>query len=210
MTQGHRVLLALRCRAFSSPLPCRFIPALSQFPLLMADRVTHLLLHTGEPVPATTPLRQALHRPDGQLLRLSRRPAGTLMTRLPALLARLAALTLQLLLRTLARELTTLLTRQRRIRGRRHRTVARGPAQLPLELLDPLPQPGHRLQRPSRPVQRIKQPQHQLASRLPTSHRDRFRLASIHDSKIPSIQKDSCSPPRPQVNAYKPNWWTSS
>ena len=124
------------------------------------------------------------------------------MTRLPALLARLAALTLQLLLRTLARELTTLLTRQRQIRGRRHRTVARGPVQLPLELLDPLLQPGHRLQRLGRLVQRIKQPDHQLAGGLPTSQRDRFRLASIHDCKIPSAEKDSCSQPRHHVNAY--------
>jgi hypothetical protein len=30
MTRGHRSLLRLRCRAFSSPSPCRFIPALSQ------------------------------------------------------------------------------------------------------------------------------------------------------------------------------------
>src|SRR5665648_76979 len=29
MTRGHRDSLRLRCRAFSSPSPCRFIPALS-------------------------------------------------------------------------------------------------------------------------------------------------------------------------------------
>ena len=34
-----------------------------QLPLLMADRLTHLLLAAGEPVPAPAPLRQALHRP---------------------------------------------------------------------------------------------------------------------------------------------------
>ena len=37
MTRGHRVSLALRCRAFSSPLPCRFIPALSDLPLLLVE-----------------------------------------------------------------------------------------------------------------------------------------------------------------------------
>jgi hypothetical protein len=32
MTQGHRDLPDLRCRALSSPTPCRFIPALSSSP----------------------------------------------------------------------------------------------------------------------------------------------------------------------------------
>ncbi|MGB0093021.1 MAG: hypothetical protein WBP81_10880, partial [Solirubrobacteraceae bacterium] len=40
--------------------------------------------------------------------------------------------------------------------------------------------------------------------RLPTSHRDRFRLDPIHDRRIPSIQKESCSPPRHHLNACRP------
>ena len=124
------------------------------------------------------------------------------MTGLPALLARFAPLALQLLLRALPRQLTTLLTRQRRIRRGRHRTVARGAVHLPLELLDPLLQPGHLLHRPSDLIQHVKQPDHQLARRFPASQRDRFRLRSIHDRKIPSTQKESCSPPRHHLNAY--------
>jgi hypothetical protein len=119
------------------------------------------------------------------------------MTRLPTLLARFAPLALQLLLRALPRQLTALLSRQRRIRGRRHRTVARGAVHLPLKLLDPLLQPRHL-------AQRIKQPNNQRPCGLPTSHRDRFRLDPIHDRKIPSIQKESCSPPRHHLNAYVP------
>jgi hypothetical protein len=169
----------------------------------MAHRLTDLLLAAGEPVPAPAPLRQALHRGASQLLGLGRRPAGTLMTGLPALLARLAPLALQLLLRTLPRQLTTLLTRQRQIRRGRHRTVARGAIHLPLELLDPLLQPGHLLHRPRDLIQHVKQPDHQLARRFPASQRDRFRLRSIHNRKIPSAEKESCLPPRHHLNSYK-------
>jgi len=164
---------------------------------------SHLLLAAGEPVPTPAPLRQALHRGASQLLGLGRRPAGTLMTGLPAPLTRFAPLALQLLLRTLPRQLTTLLTRQRQIRRGRHRTVARGAVHLPLELLDPLLQPGHLLHRPRDPIQHVKQPDHQLARRFPASQRDRFRLRSIHDRKIPSAEKESCSPPRLHLNAYE-------
>ena len=122
------------------------------------------------------------------------------MTRLPALTARFAPLALQLPLRALPRQLTALLSRQRRIRRRRHRTVARGAVHLPLKLLEPLLQPSHL-------VQRIKQPDNQRPCRLPTSHRDRFRLDPIHDRRIPSIQKESCSPPRHHLNAcLRPGW----
>jgi hypothetical protein len=124
------------------------------------------------------------------------------MTQLPALLASLPALALQLLLRAVTRQLPTLLTRQRRIRRRRHRTVARGAVHLPLELLDPLLQPRHLLHRPDDLTGHVKQPDHQLARRFPASQRDRFRLRSIHDRNIPSIQKESCSPPRHHLNAY--------
>ena len=160
-----------------------------QLPLLMADWIADAFLAAGELAPAPTPPRHTVKRPGGQLLRLGRRPAGTLMTRLPALTARFAPLALQLLLRALPRQLTALLSRQRRIRRRRHRTVARGAVHLPLKLLEPLLQPSHL-------VQRIKQPDNQRPCRLPTSHRDRFRLDPIHDRRIRSIQKESCSPPR--------------
>jgi hypothetical protein len=45
---------------------------------------------------------------------------------------------------------------------------------------------------------------------LPTSRRDRFRLDPIHDRKIPSIQKESCSPPRHHLNAYFLTWSRSN
>jgi hypothetical protein len=168
----------------------------------MADWIADVFLTAGEPVPAPTPLRQAFHRPDRQLLRPGRRPTGTLMTRLPALLAPLPALALQLLLRALPRQLTALLTRQRRIRGRRHRTVQRRPILLPLKLQHTLPQPGHLINRIGHPIQRVKQPDHELPSGLPAGQRDRFSVRSIHARKIPSIQKDSCSPRRHHLNAY--------
>jgi len=161
----------------------------------MADWIADAFLAAGEPVPAPAPLRQAFHRSDRQLLWLGRRPAATLMTRLSALLAGFAPLALQLLFRALPRQLTALLSRQRQIRRRRHRTVARGAVHLPLKLLDPLLQPRHL-------AQRIKQPDNQRPCGLPTSHRDRFRLDPIHDRKIPSIQKESCSPLRHHLNAY--------
>lgn len=124
------------------------------------------------------------------------------MTRLRALLAPLPALALQLLLRALTRELTTLLTRQRWIRGRRHRTVARRPIQLPLKLQHTLPQPGHLVNRRGYPVQRIKQRDHELARGLPASQCDRFSIRSIHERKIPSAEKEPCSRRRHHVNAY--------
>ena len=125
------------------------------------------------------------------------------MTRLRALIARFAPLALQLLLRALPRELTALLTRQRRIRGRRHRTVQRRPILLPLKLQHTLPQPGHLINRIGHPIQRVKQPDHELPSGLPAGQRDRFSVRSIHARKIPSIQKDSCSPRRHHLNAYQ-------
>jgi hypothetical protein len=161
----------------------------------MSDWIADAFLPAGEPVPAPAPPRQTIKRVGGQLLGLGRRATGTLMTRLPTLLARIAPLALELLFRALPRQLTALLSRQWRIRGRRHRTVARGAVHLPLKLLDPLLQPRHL-------AQRIKQPNNQRPCGLPTSHRDRFRLDPIHDRKIPSIQKESCSPPRHHLNAY--------
>ena len=38
MTRGHRGSLLLRCRALSSPSPCRFIPAHPRFPLPPSQR----------------------------------------------------------------------------------------------------------------------------------------------------------------------------
>src|SRR6266487_2885728 len=38
MTRGHRGSLLLRCRALSSPSPCRFIPAHPQFPPPPSER----------------------------------------------------------------------------------------------------------------------------------------------------------------------------
>jgi hypothetical protein len=38
MTRGHRGPLLLRCRALSSPSPCRFIPAHPQFPSSLSER----------------------------------------------------------------------------------------------------------------------------------------------------------------------------
>ena len=124
------------------------------------------------------------------------------MTGLRALLARFAPLALQLLLRALPRELTALLTRQRRIRRGRHRTVARRPIQLPLKFLNTLPQPAHLVNRIGSQVQRIKQPDHELARRLPTSQSDRFGIRSIHKRKLPFAEKESCSRRRHHVNAY--------
>src|SRR6266511_2460932 len=40
MTRGHRGSLLLRCRALSSPSPCRFIPAHPQFPPPPSERST--------------------------------------------------------------------------------------------------------------------------------------------------------------------------
>src|SRR3954453_12836300 len=40
MTRGHRGSLLLRCRALSSPSPCRFIPAHPQFPPPPSKRST--------------------------------------------------------------------------------------------------------------------------------------------------------------------------
>src|SRR5215218_10909526 len=40
MTWGHRGSLLLRCRALSSPSPCRFIPAHLQFPRHPSDHST--------------------------------------------------------------------------------------------------------------------------------------------------------------------------
>jgi hypothetical protein len=157
-----------------------------QIPLLMRDRVADPLLAAGEPVPAAAPLRQAVHRPGRQLLGLGRRPARSLMAGLRALLAPLPALTLQLLLRALTRQRTALLPRQRRIRRRCHRAVARRPVQPPLELLNSLHQPDQ-----------------QLTRGLPARQRDRFRLHSIHERKIPPTNKEPCSPPRHHVNTYK-------
>ncbi len=79
------------------------------------------------------------------------------MTGCAALLAPLPAFALQLLLRALTRDLTALLMRQRRIRGRRHRTVARRPIQLPLKLQDTLSQPDHLVNRIGHPIQCVKQ-----------------------------------------------------
>ncbi|MGH2868591.1 MAG: hypothetical protein ACRDNK_13650, partial [Solirubrobacteraceae bacterium] len=172
----------------------------------MADGIADVFLAAGEPVPAPAPLRQTFHRAGGQLLRLGRRPAGTLMTRLPALLARFTPLALQLFLRALTRELTALLTRQGWIRRRRHRTVQRRLILLALKLQDTLPQPGHLINRPGDLIQHVKQPDHQLARRLPASQRDRFSIRSMHARKIPSNQKESCSPPRHHLNAYPGLW----
>src|SRR6185312_8190641 len=54
MTRGHRNSLGLRCRAFPSPAPCRFIPALSMN-VLFAHACT---------VPGTLPRRPTVHRAD--------------------------------------------------------------------------------------------------------------------------------------------------
>src|ERR1700738_1692513 len=56
MTRGHRGALTLRCRALSSPSPCRFIPALSQDS--RPDRPGHLPGHRAAhrgPGPETIP-----------------------------------------------------------------------------------------------------------------------------------------------------------
>jgi DDE superfamily endonuclease len=45
MTQGHRGALTLRCRALSSPSPCRFIPALSKTPEIKAWLLRHPRFH---------------------------------------------------------------------------------------------------------------------------------------------------------------------
>jgi len=92
------------------------------------------------------------------------------MTRLRALIARFAPLALQLLLRALPRELTALLTRQRRIRGRRHRAVQRRPVLLTLKLQHALPQPGDLLQRPVHLIQPVEQQNHKLTRRLPPAN----------------------------------------
>ena len=42
MTRGHRGSLVLRCRALSSPSPCRFIPAHQNF--IACDRGQEMLL----------------------------------------------------------------------------------------------------------------------------------------------------------------------
>src|SRR6266571_7835273 len=51
MTRGHRGSLLLRCRALSSPSPCRFIPALSPRPrqALRSARVAALCWHRAPP-----------------------------------------------------------------------------------------------------------------------------------------------------------------
>jgi hypothetical protein len=192
---GQRRAPASRTRQPQTPPLAHLRRDHRQLPLLMSDRFANVFLAAGEPVPAPALLRQALHRPGRQLLRLGRRTRGPLMTWLRALRARLALLALKLLLRALPRQLPALLARQRRIRRRRHRTVTRVAVHLPLELLDPLLQPGHL-------TQPVKQPQHQLARGLPTRQCDRFRLASLHDRKIPSTKKESCSQSRDHLNAY--------
>jgi hypothetical protein len=165
-------------------------------PLLMRDRLPDPPLLAGEPVPAPAAPGHALDRPTGQLVRPGRLAAGALMTGLCALLATLATLTLQLLLRALTRELPTLLTRQRRIRRRRQRTVTRIAAQLPPEFLDLLPQPRHL-------VERVEQHHDQLARGLPSRHRDHLGSRSIHERKIPFAEKEPCRSRRHPVNAYQ-------
>ena len=78
MTRGQRDWLDLRCRALSSPAPCRFIPTLSpinhhvtgQEPTLVADRSKPGRPRTHDPAPptrtrpATEPTRGGLDRTD--------------------------------------------------------------------------------------------------------------------------------------------------
>ena len=52
-------------------------------------------------------------------------------------------------------------------------------------------------------IQRVKQPENQLARRLPASQSDRFGIRSIHECKLPFVEKESCSRRRDHVNAYK-------
>jgi hypothetical protein len=94
MTRGQRDWLDLRCRALSSPAPCRFIPTLSpinhhvtgQEPTLVADRSkpgrprTHDPNPPTRPRPATEPTRGGLDRTDstskqGRRTGCSRRPS---------------------------------------------------------------------------------------------------------------------------------------
>src|SRR5664279_3107681 len=58
MTRGHRDSLRLRCRAFSSPSPCRFIPALS--PTIHPDLTAPSALPVTDQDRATDPIQIAL------------------------------------------------------------------------------------------------------------------------------------------------------
>src|SRR5450631_1093467 len=74
MTRGQRDWLDLRCRALSSPAPCRFIPTLSainhhvtgQEPTLVADRSKPGRPRTHDPAPPTRP-RTATNQHGGGL-----------------------------------------------------------------------------------------------------------------------------------------------
>src|SRR5436305_11666524 len=68
MTRGHRDSLRLRCRAFSSPSPCRFIPALS--PAVHSDLAALAALAAahqhGAACPVEITLRQGERLADPQ------------------------------------------------------------------------------------------------------------------------------------------------
>jgi hypothetical protein len=64
MTRGHRGALTLRCRALSSPSPCRFIPALSKTTGHAHQFVAGLsgdLMHISDPLPGCTHDAKGIH-----------------------------------------------------------------------------------------------------------------------------------------------------
>jgi hypothetical protein len=63
MTRGHRDSLSLRCRAFSSPSPCRFIPALS------ITCQTRICSSDLSPDAGTAPTLRPIQRPRSDLAR---------------------------------------------------------------------------------------------------------------------------------------------
>src|SRR5215210_3903653 len=155
-----------------------------QLPLLMGHRLAQALLGAVEAVSALTRPRQVLEALvdsiwGGQLAAL-------------ALVAGLAARLSLRGLRALTSQRATLLAGHRRIRGRRHRAVARATVLATLELLDALAQRRDLL----------KQPNGQLPRRLPARPRDRLYLLSPHARKIPCAAQEPCSARRHPVNAY--------
>ena len=83
MTRGHRGSLHLRCRAFSSPPPCRFIPA--HAPSLHPHRAQQEIHRYYEPIRRRAPDRYSVPHGLNPLgtLPLAPQLAGSTGTRLP-------------------------------------------------------------------------------------------------------------------------------